>query len=128
LLTLFAAAALVACSGGEKPAAAPPAAGGGAPAAGAPAADSGAAASGADSVQAGDFGVPECDDYMKKYMACIDKMPEAARAASKQALEQTKSAWQQSASTAEGKAALASGCTQASEAAKAGMQAYGCAW
>ena len=111
LLTVFAAAALIACGGGEKPAAAPPPAAGGAPA-----------------VQAGDFGVPECDEYMKKYMACIDKMPEAARSMAKQTLEQTKSAWKQGASTAEGKAALASGCTQASDAAKAGMQAYGCTW
>jgi hypothetical protein len=80
-------------------------------------------------VKAGQFGVPECDSYMQKYLACIDsKVPEAARAQLRQTLEQSKAAWEQAASTAEGRAALASACTQAEAAAKQGMQAYGCAW
>ncbi len=56
----------VACSGGPK----------------AGAAGSGTTAGGGTlSVAAGDFGVPECDSYMKKYIACIDaKVPEAMRA------------------------------------------------
>jgi hypothetical protein len=38
-----------------------------------------AASSGAAAVAAGDFGVPECDNYMKKYVACIDsKVPRRA--------------------------------------------------
>ena len=75
------------------------------------------------------FGVAECDDYIKKYTACIDsKVPESARAMVKTQLDQTKAAWQQAASTADGKAALASGCKQATEMAKTSMQAYGCTW
>jgi hypothetical protein len=98
-----------------------------------PAEQQGAAAGAAQSsvgiVAAGDFGVPECDDYYRKYLACInDKVPEAARAAVKQSLEQTRAQWQRAAETPEGKAALASGCTQATATAKQAMTAYGCQW
>ncbi|HXY39035.1 MAG TPA: hypothetical protein VEQ10_05165 [Vicinamibacteria bacterium] len=80
-------------------------------------------------VAAGDFGVPECDSYMRKYLACIDsKVPEMARAPLKQALDQQKAAWKQAAATPQGKAALASGCSQAEAASKQSMSAYGCQW
>jgi len=80
-------------------------------------------------VAAGDFGVPECDEYFRKYLACInDKVPEAARAMVKQSVEQTRVQWQRAAETPEGKSALASGCTQATAAAKQAMAAYGCQW
>jgi hypothetical protein len=110
LLVLAAAAGLAACGGGggEQTSSAP--------------------ANNAPAVAAGDFGVPECDAYMKKYIACIEKMPEAARGPARQGLDGTKAAWQQAASTAEGKAAMAATCKQADEAAKPGMQASGCAW
>jgi hypothetical protein len=98
-----------------------------------PAEQQGAAASAAPAaaaaVAAGDFGVPECDEYFRKYLACInDKVPEAARATVKQSLEQTRAQWQRAAETPEGKSALASGCTQATAAAKQAMTAYGCQW
>lgn len=80
-------------------------------------------------VAAGDFGVPECDEYFRKYMACIDgKVPEAARAMVKQSLDQTREQWKRAAATPQGKAALATGCTQATAAAKQAMAAYGCTW
>jgi hypothetical protein len=80
-------------------------------------------------VAEGDFGVPECDNYMKKYLACIDsKVPDMARPALKQALDQSKAAWKQAASTPQGKASLATACTQAEATAKQSMAAYGCAW
>jgi hypothetical protein len=43
-------------------------------------------------------------------------------------LDQTKMAWQQAASTPQGKAGLANACTQADNAAKQAMSAYGCKW
>jgi len=111
---------LVAC-GGEKPAAKPPAA---KPADAAPATQAAAPAAAVS-----EFGVPECDEYMTKYLACIDsKVPEAARASVRQGLEQSKAAWKQAAATPEGKAGLATGCKQALEGAKMAMQAYGCSW
>jgi hypothetical protein len=88
-----------------------------------------AAKASAGGVAAGDFGVPECDDYFRKYLACIDdKVPEAARASVRQSVEQTRQQWQRAAETPEGKAALVSGCTQATAAAKQSMSAYGCQW
>jgi hypothetical protein len=109
-----------ACSGKE----------GAEPQSSAPAASAPAAAGDTSlAVAAGDFGVPECDSYMKKYVACIDgKVPEMARGALKQALDQQKAAWKQAAASPQGKAALATGCTQAEAAAKQSMSAYGCQW
>ena len=76
-----------------------------------------------------EFGVPECDEYMTKYLACIDsKVPEAGRAMVRQQLEATKAQWKQAASTPEGKAGLAMGCKAATDAAKQAMSAYGCTW
>jgi len=109
-------AVAVACGGGGDKTATPPAAD--------------AKAAGSSSVVAdGDFGVPECDQYMRKYVACIEsKVPEMARAAMKQGLDQTKSAWKQAASTPQGRTGLAQACTQAEAAAKSATAAYGCQW
>ncbi len=75
-----------------------------------------------------DFGVAECDDYFKKYLACVDKLAPAAQTQARQALEQSRAAWKQAASTEQGKAALASTCKAASDAAEPGMRAQGCTW
>lgn len=118
VVSLGALLALAACGGGSHEA--PPATS--APAPAQPATTQAAAAS-----TAGQFGVPECDDYMAKYLACVDsKVPEAARAMVRQQLDQTKEAWQKAAATPEGKAGLATGCKAASDAAKTSMAAYGC--
>lgn len=116
VVTLGAVLGLAACGGGSQPA--PPATSAPAPAvtqAAAPAVTG--------------FGVPECDEYMTKYLACIDsKVPEAARASVRQQLDMTKDAWQKAAATPEGKAGLATGCKAASDAAKTSLAAYGCTW
>lgn len=119
-----AAVSLIGCGGGEKPAAAPPSSAPAATPAAAAAAPPAATAAGASG-----FGVPECDEYITKYLACIDtKVPEAARAMVRQGLDQTKASWQQAAATPQGKQGLAAGCKQATEAAKQAMSAYGCTW
>lgn len=88
-----------------------------------------ATSSGQVTVAAGDYGVPECDQYMKKYLACVDsKVPDAARPFLKQSLDQTRDAWKQAAATPEGRAGLAAGCKQAEAAAKQSMAMYGCQW
>lgn len=110
----LAVAMTVACGEAQAPAKTAPAA--------APAATQASAA-------AAEFGVAECDDYMAKYVACIDsKVPEAARAALRQSLDQTKAQWQQAASTPEGKSGLAMACKQMTETAKVSMTAYGCSF
>ena len=77
---------------------------------------------------AAEFGVPECDDYLKKYEACIDKLAPAAKDAARQAIDQSRAAWKQAAATEQGKAALATTCKAASDAAAPGLRAQGCAW
>ena len=74
-----------------------------------------------------EFGVPECDDYINKYLACVEsKVPDAARAMMREQLEQTRKQWRDAASNAEGRSALAVGCKAATDAAKAAMASYGC--
>jgi hypothetical protein len=115
---------LAACGGGDKKDAASGGTANTAPAASKPAAVSTPAAAGG-----AEFGVPECDEYLNKYTACIDsKVPDAARAMVRQQLDASKASWKQAASTPEGRAALASTCKQALEATKQAMAAYGCTW
>ena len=114
----LAVAMTVACGEAQAPAKTAPAA--------APAATQAPAAA---APAAAEFGVAECDDYMAKYLACVDsKVPEAARAALRQSLDQTKAQWKQAASTPEGKSTLAMACKQMTESAKASMSAYGCSF
>lgn len=75
----------------------------------------------------GKIGVPECDDYLAKVDACVStKVPEAARAQYKAAMETNRKAWQQAASTPQGKAGLAAACKQATEAARTAYKTYNC--
>jgi hypothetical protein len=81
----------------------------------------------APSTAGASFGVPECDDYIAKYEACLNgKVPDAARDMVRQQLDATRASWKQAASTPEGKASLAAGCKMATETARTAMQAYGC--
>jgi hypothetical protein len=82
----------------------------------------------ASTVASTDFGVAECDDYFKKYLACIDKLAPAAQTQARQALDQSRAAWKQAASTEQGKAALATTCKSASDTIAASMRAQGCTW
>jgi len=76
-----------------------------------------------------DFGVPECDEYVKQHLACIEsKVPESARAMARQTLDQTRSAWRRAATTPGERAALAAACKQAEAIAKQTMAMYGCSW
>lgn len=88
-----------------------------------------ASAAPASTASAGaEFGVTECDTYLKKYAACIDKLAPAAQGAARQALDQSRAAWKQAAATEQGKAALATSCKAASDAAAPQMRAQGCTW
>ena len=76
-----------------------------------------------------EFGVAECDEYVKKYLACVEsKVPEAVRGPIRASLEQTRTAWRQAAMTPEGRTGLAQACSMANEAAKTAMTAYGCSF
>jgi hypothetical protein len=76
---------------------------------------------------AGDkIGVPECDDFIAKYEACADKVPDAARAQYKDALAQWRKSWKQLAANPATKGTLAAACKQAADASAASWKAYGC--
>lgn len=79
---------------------------------------------------AGDkIGVPECDDFMAKYEACVtSKVPEVARAQYQSALKQWKDAWKKQAENPQTKSALAAACKQAADTQTAAMKTYGCTW
>ena len=120
-LGMFATLSVVACGGRSTDSPAPSAATT-APAA-APAEQAPTAAPVTVDVQ---FGVPECDDYIRKYTECIGRMPTAAQTQAQYTIDQTKKQWQQAASTEQGKASLAAGCKAATDAARTGMQGFGC--
>ena len=88
----------------------------------APAAD--AAAPAADGAQVS-TGVPECDEYVNKVMACVrDHIPEAQRAMIEQGINQTRSSW----AAVSDKAQLANACRTAMDQAKASYAAMGCSF
>lgn len=73
------------------------------------------------------IGIAACDEYLDKYQACITaKVPEPTRTSLLQSLAASREAWRQSMGSPGAEEALSSACTQAREAAKPSLQAYGC--
>jgi len=82
-----------------------------------------------ETTSADSVGVAECDEYIKKYEACINgKVPEAQRAAFKSSFETMRKQWKEAAANPQGKAALATGCKQALDQAKTTFSSYSCEW
>jgi hypothetical protein len=76
-----------------------------------------------------EYGVPECDAFMKAWAACVDsKVPAEQRAVYKQSFDAAKASYTQAASTPQGKAGLAMVCTQQLAATKQALAAYNCTW
>jgi hypothetical protein len=73
------------------------------------------------------IGVPECDEFIAAYDACVSsKVPEAVRAQYKTSIEQWRTSWRKLAENPATKATLASVCKQSAEQAKASMKTYNC--
>ncbi len=73
------------------------------------------------------IGVPECDDFIAAYDACVSsKVPEVARAQYKTAIEQWRTSWRKLAENPQTKASLAAACKQSAEQARTSMKTYGC--
>jgi hypothetical protein len=73
------------------------------------------------------IGVPECDQFIAAYDACVSsKVPETARAQYKTAIAQWRSSWSKLAANPNTKATLAAACKQSAESARASMKSYGC--
>lgn len=83
-------------------------------------------------VASGDsVGVAECDDYIKKYEACLTSI--AAKAPQvegpmKTAFQAQRDGFKKAAETPAGKATLKDVCTKAIETAKASTSMYACTW
>ena len=77
---------------------------------------------------AGDkIGVPECDDFIAKYEACVSgKVPEMARAQYQNAVKQWKESWKKLAENPQTKGTLAGACKQAREQQEAALKSFGC--
>ena len=75
------------------------------------------------------IGVPECDDFIAKYDACVSsKVPEAARAQYQSAVKQWRESWKKLADNPQTKGTLAAACKQARTQQEAALKSYGCAW
>lgn len=88
------------------------------------------AADTAKTESAGDkVGVPECDEYIAKYEACLNgKVPEAQRGNLLVSMEEMRKGWRNAATNPQAKAALAGGCKTALATAKNSMSQYSCSW
>jgi hypothetical protein len=95
----------------------------------APATNTAATNTTATTASAEKVGVPECDDYLAKYDACVTgKVPEAARAQYNASLAQMRKSWHDLAANPQTKASLAQACKTATETARTAMKSYGCAF
>lgn len=73
------------------------------------------------------IGVAECDDFIAAYDACVTgKVPEAARAQYKAAIEQWRTSWKQLAANPQSRSTLAAVCKQSAEQARAQMKSFDC--
>jgi hypothetical protein len=77
------------------------------------------------------IGVPECDEYVEKYEACLDsiaaKYPQV-QPSLKSAYEAQRDAFKKAAANPQSKATLPATCKQAIETAKQSTSAYACKW
>jgi len=73
------------------------------------------------------IGIPECDDFLTKYEACVsNKVPEAARAQYQTGLKQWRDSWKKMADNPQTKGALAAACKQARDSSEASLKSFGC--
>ena len=83
----------------------------------------------ATTASADKIGVPECDEYIAAYDACVSgKVPEAQRAQFNAGLTQWRSSWKKLAETPQGKATLPGICKTQLDTAKTTMKAFACTW
>lgn len=74
------------------------------------------------------IGVPECDDYLEKYEACLDtNVPAQLRDRLRKSLEQTRDSWRAALQTPDGAKHLDLVCRQIRESRKRELVPYGCA-
>jgi len=81
----------------------------------------------ASTTAGGKIGVPECDDFIAKYDACVSgHVPQAARAQYKASLDTWRSQWQKLAANPQTKPTLAQACKTAAEQQRKAMKSFNC--
>lgn len=75
-----------------------------------------------------DIGIPECDQYARKYLACLARVPEGSRAMMQREFDQTRELWSLTAEKPDRRAGLAASCAQQETASRAAMTRYDCEW
>lgn len=84
-------------------------------------------ATGTASTSGDNIGVPECDDFMTKYDACVsNKVPEMVRAQYKDAIARWRTEWRRMANDPATRGQLAAACKQAAEQQAAALKSFGC--
>ena len=84
-------------------------------------------ASGTAAATGDNIGVPECDDFITKYDACVsNKVPEMVRAQYKDAIARWRSEWRRMANDPATRGQLAAACKQAAEQQSAALKSFGC--
>jgi len=92
-----------------------------------PAASTATPAAPATATLADKIGVPECDDFIAAYDACVSsKVPEVARAQYKASIEQWRSGWKKLAENPQTKPTLVAACQQTLEQTRASMKSFNC--
>ncbi len=82
-----------------------------------------------DTASADSIGVAECDEFIKKYEACVSSnVPEAARASYQTGIDTWRKSWKDLASNPQTKSTLADICKRSLEDTKKSMTAFSCAW
>ncbi len=72
-------------------------------------------------------GIAACDDFLKKYEACVSsKVPDAQKATFQGSLDQMRKAWSDAAKNPSSKAAIEGACKQSAEQTKAALSGLGC--
>lgn len=73
-------------------------------------------------------GIAVCDEYLDKMARCITRISAEAQPPMRNAMDESRKAWQENARTPEGRTALENTCKQALDAAKSAAAAMGCEW
>jgi len=72
-------------------------------------------------------GIAACDDFLKKWEACVtSKVPAAQKTTYQAQLDQMRKAWSDAAKTPNAKATLEPTCRQMGEQMKTAMSGFGC--
>lgn len=75
------------------------------------------------------IGVPECDDFIAKYEACVSgKVPEMVRAQYESSLKQMKESWKKMAENPQTRGTLVAACKQAADQQAAALKSFGCSF